>query len=203
MADESESGPVPAVPGDRSRIQPPPHPLDQRWFTHQNDQVYGPYTGHELKTFAAEGIVDGSTSVIREGQETWTKAGEDPVLARIFRVEKPVAPPPAITAGKGATIVQVTNQIGAGPVSAYLDDDAPFGPKSAGVAFLLSFLICGAGQMYNGQVAKGILMLIGCIVLWAAFLGWIINIWSWIDAYQTAKKMNARYKRRLAAGLPI
>jgi hypothetical protein len=202
MTDESEKELVPAGPDDRSKIKPPPHPLDQRWYTHQNDQVYGPYTGHELKTFAADGIVDSSTNVVREGQETWVKAGEDPVLARIFRVERPLAPPPAITAGKGATIVQVTNQIGATPVLGYLDDE-PFGPKSAGVALLLSFLLCGAGQMYNGQVVKGILMLVGCILLWSVFLGWIINLWSWIDAYQTAKKMNARYKRRLASGLPI
>ena len=57
--------------------------------------------------------------------------------------------------------------------------------------------------MYNGQVAKGFLMLFGCIILWFLLLGWIIAIWSWVDAYQTAKKMNARYMRRLAAGMPI
>ncbi len=30
------------------------------------------------------------------------------------------------------------------------------------------------------------------------FLGWIINVWSWIDAYQTARRMNDRYTRLVA-----
>ena len=46
-------------------------------------------------------------------------------------------------------------------------------------------------------------MLIGCVILWFMLLGWIINIWSWIDAYQTAKRMNATYRRRLASRQPI
>lgn len=57
--------------------------------------------------------------------------------------------------------------------------------------------------MYNGQIGKGILMLVLCVALWFVLLGWIINIWSWIDAYQTAAKMNDRYLRRLSAGVRI
>jgi len=63
--------------------------------------------------------------------------------------------------------------------------------KSPGVAVLLSLLICGAGQLYNGEVAKGILMFIGCAVLWTVTLGWIISIWSMIDAYGTAKRLSS------------
>ena len=191
-ADDVNATPLAPVPS--TATSPPPHPLDAQWHLHQNDQVYGPYTGHDLKRFVAEGIVDASSNVVRIGREDWKKAGEDPALSRLFQKAPP--PPASITAKEGATIVQVTNQITS---PAYLDD-GEFGPKSAGLALVLSLLICGGGQMYNGQVAKGVLMLIGCVILWFMLLGWIINIWSWVDAYQTAKKMNARYRRRLAAG---
>jgi len=44
-------------------------------------------------------------------------------------------------------------------------------------------------------------MLIGCILLWLVLLGWIIWIWSMVDAYSTAKQMNLRYQQRILAGL--
>jgi hypothetical protein len=36
--------------------------------------------------------------------------------------------------------------------------------------------------------------------LWFILLGWIIQIWSMVDAYKTAKQMNLRYMRRLQLG---
>jgi TM2 domain-containing membrane protein YozV len=77
----------------------------------------------------------------------------------------------------------------------------PTAQKSPGVALLLSLLICGVGQMYNGQIAKGILMLIGCILAWSFYLGWIVWLWGMVDAYSTAKDMNLRYQQRVIAGL--
>ncbi|MFY9223834.1 MAG: hypothetical protein WAQ98_14265 [Blastocatellia bacterium] len=62
--------------------------------------------------------------------------------------------------------------------------------KNPAVSLLLSVLLTGAGQVYNGQIVKGILMLSSCIVLWGFLLGWIISIWSVYDAYTTAKKIN-------------
>ena len=56
--------------------------------------------------------------------------------------------------------------------------------------------------MYCGRVGKGFLMLFACILLWFVFLGWIIQIWSMIDAYGTAKKMNLRYLARMQAMHP-
>jgi TM2 domain-containing membrane protein YozV len=123
-------------------------------------------------------------------------------LASVFSTPAPKAtasPPANISAAPGASVIHITNQIGT-PINALLLDDG-VGPKSPGIALLLSFVFVGAGQLYNGQIAKGILMFLGCVVLWFALLGWIINIWSWIDAYSTAKAMNQRYLRRLAAGV--
>jgi TM2 domain-containing membrane protein YozV len=62
--------------------------------------------------------------------------------------------------------------------------------KSPGVAALLSFLFVGAGQLYNGHAGKAILMFFGCILLWFVFLGWIVNIWSIVDAYSSADAIN-------------
>lgn len=62
--------------------------------------------------------------------------------------------------------------------------------KNPAVSVLLSVLLTGAGQVYNGQIVKAILMLSSCIVLWGFLLGWIISIWSVYDAYTTAKKIN-------------
>jgi TM2 domain-containing membrane protein YozV len=177
----------------------PPHPLDGEWHIHVSGETYGPYTGHRLGEFIKEGRVDAATQVLAAGSESWTLATQDRHLSSLFRPSKQQNSPP-ITAAAGATVVQITNQIAPAML---MDDMGAFGPKSPGVALLLSLLICGAGQMYCGKVGKGILMLIGCIALWFIFLGWIIWIWSMIDAYATAKDMNLRYLRRLQSGQAV
>ena len=62
--------------------------------------------------------------------------------------------------------------------------------KSPGLAGVLSFLVVGAGQIYNGEAGKGVIMFFGCIFLWLVLLGWIVNIWAIVDAYTTADKKN-------------
>lgn len=206
MTDFSDNPPArrtnvspPAAPGRND----PPHPLDGEWFIHIDGETYGPYSGHRLGEFVKEGRVDGATQVLPVGTEEWKRASEDRRLAALFRPSRQSnlqAPPPVVTAAAGATVVQVTNHIPAQPQIMFLDDGSPFGPKSPGVALLLSFLFCGAGQIYCGRVGKGILMFIGAVLLWLVLLGWIIQIWSMVDAYQTAKKMNLRYLQRLQMG---
>ena len=61
--------------------------------------------------------------------------------------------------------------------------------KNPVVALILSALIVGVGQFYNGDTKKGIVMLLGAIILGALTfgLGWLgILIWSAVDAYQVA-----------------
>ena len=62
--------------------------------------------------------------------------------------------------------------------------------KSPGLALFLSWLCPGAGQLYNGHAGKAILMFIACVLLWFVLLGWVINIWSMIDAYTSANAIN-------------
>jgi TM2 domain-containing membrane protein YozV/RNA polymerase subunit RPABC4/transcription elongation factor Spt4 len=73
----------------------------------------------------------------------------------------------------------------------------PVQRKNEGIAAVLSFLFTGLGQIYNGQIAKGILFVVVGIVfagLIFVLIGilypifWIYNIY---DAYSTAKKINA------------
>ncbi len=64
---------------------------------------------------------------------------------------------------------------------------------------MLSFLIPGLGQMYNGEIGKGILFLILAFVfaaLMIVLIGFILYPILWLygiyDAYNTAKKINQR-----------
>lgn len=196
---------VPAVgpAGIMPISETPPHPLDGQWSMRVDGREFGPYSGRQLETFVAEGRLEPHTEVRRPNGLSWISARDDMTLRRLFPDES--KPPvtasrglemPHVKAAQGSTVVQVTNTIQAPqPMMAPIDMGSD---KSPGVALLLSLLLCGAGQLYNGQVGKGILMFIGCVVLWALFLGWIINIWSMIDAYGEAKSQRARYHAALA-----
>lgn len=178
----------------------PPHPLDKRWFAHVDGQNYGPYSGHDIKRMVEKEQIVDSDFLCPEGGNAWVQAKNDPLLGALFRSRVQSPPQSAPITGNSGTVVQVTNQI-PNLAQAALLLNGPAAPKSPGIALLLSLLIPGVGQMYNGQVAKGILMLIGCILAWLVFLGWIIWIWAMVDAYSTAKEMNLRYQQRVLAGL--
>lgn len=70
--------------------------------------------------------------------------------------------------------------------------------KNPGLAAVLSFLFTGLGQIYNGQIGKGLLY-IGLMVLNVLLMFVIIGLfttplfWGWgiYDAYKTAEKLNA------------
>lgn len=69
--------------------------------------------------------------------------------------------------------------------------------KNPGVAAVLSFFWAGLGQIYNGEIGKGVLLLIvyffSCLMMWI-LIGFITTpilwIYGMIDAYKTAEKMN-------------
>jgi TM2 domain-containing membrane protein YozV len=63
------------------------------------------------------------------------------------------------------------------------------------IAGLLSLLVPGLGQIYNGRVLIGILWLLLTGVSWigsAGTLGWIVHIISAYCAYSYAQKHRAR-----------
>ena len=70
-------------------------------------------------------------------------------------------------------------------------------PKNPGLAAVASFFFAGLGQIYNGEITKGLLLMaiqIVNVVLMIFLIGfvlypiiWVYGIW---DAYTTAEKYN-------------
>ena len=71
--------------------------------------------------------------------------------------------------------------------------------KSAGLAAVLSFLLPGLGQIYNGQIFKGIVLVVMDAInaaLMFILVGFVTHaitvIYAVYDAYKTAERINAR-----------
>jgi TM2 domain-containing membrane protein YozV len=58
------------------------------------------------------------------------------------------------------------------------------GQGSAGnvLAALCSFFIPGLGQLLQGRLLMAIVHFVSAALLWLIFLGWIIHLWSILDA---------------------
>ncbi len=91
--------------------------------------------------------------------------------------------------------------------------------KNSGLAVILSFFIVGLGQIYNGQIGKGLFMLVvyyilvvlawssiasisfgngglitaGLIAVPVVFVIWIIGM---VDAYKSAEKINKNFNKK-------
>ena len=83
---------------------------------------------------------------------------------------------------------------------------APVFYKNPGLAAVLSFFWTGLGQIYNGQIAKGIGLIIIYGVSWLLMLliiGFITTPLLWIygmwDAYKSAERINWEISQRAGA----
>lgn len=58
------------------------------------------------------------------------------------------------------------------------------GQGSAGnvIAALASFFIAGLGQLLQGRILAAILQFVLAALLWLVWLGWIVHLWSILDA---------------------
>lgn len=65
--------------------------------------------------------------------------------------------------------------------------------KSPLLAALCSFIFAGLGQVYNGDVTRGVLIFLGTVIgsLFFVIPGLIVWLYGIYDAYVTAKRMNA------------
>jgi TM2 domain-containing membrane protein YozV len=70
--------------------------------------------------------------------------------------------------------------------------------KNAGLAAVLSFFIPGLGQIYNGQITKGLLIVVVQtinVALTNVLIGFvfypIVLVYAVFDAYRTAQRINA------------
>jgi TM2 domain-containing membrane protein YozV len=71
--------------------------------------------------------------------------------------------------------------------------------KNSGVAAVLSFLWVGLGQIYNGELAKGILLMVVYVFSWLmmfVIIGFfttpVLWVWGIYDAYTTAERINRK-----------
>lgn len=66
--------------------------------------------------------------------------------------------------------------------------------RNAGLDAILSLLIPGLGQMFQGRIARGLVILIltviFCITIIGVIIGFIIWLWNIYDAYKYAKDYN-------------
>ena len=75
--------------------------------------------------------------------------------------------------------------------------------RSPILAAVLSLIVAGLGQIYNGQIGKGVIFIILQLIngaLTTVLIGWIllpiVGLWAVIDAYLIAKRNNERYALR-------
>ena len=50
------------------------------------------------------------------------------------------------------------------------------------IAALCSFFIPGLGQLIQGRLLKAVIHFVLASVLWVVLMGWVIHLWSIIDA---------------------
>lgn len=62
--------------------------------------------------------------------------------------------------------------------------------KDPGISAVLSFFVPGLGQIYNGQIAMGLAMMMLTIGLYFIVVGLFVHVWLIFDAYSYAKKLN-------------
>jgi TM2 domain-containing membrane protein YozV len=57
------------------------------------------------------------------------------------------------------------------------------------LAAICSFFIPGLGQLVQGRLLKAIIMFVLAALLWLILLGWLVHLWSILDAalYQPAR----------------
>jgi hypothetical protein len=92
--------------------------LNSSWRINVSGQVYGPYSGQQIKAFATEGRL-APHSIVQAGEGPWIAAIDDPVLGQLFvqkQVQKPAAPAPA--QGFGARAAAEPTGASAEPTSA-------------------------------------------------------------------------------------
>lgn len=69
--------------------------------------------------------------------------------------------------------------------------------KNSGLAAVLSFFVPGVGQIYNGDILRGIFWLIVTPGFWigsGGLLGWICHLASAFTAHRRAELKNTPYR---------
>ena len=72
------------------------------------------------------------------------------------------------------------------------------GPGSAGnvIAAIASFFYAGLGQLVQGRVVMALIQFVLASLLWLVLLGWIVHLWSIIDAALYEPPWRERWRER-------
>lgn len=94
-----------------------PETLNNTWRINVGGRIYGPYTGHQIRTFAQEGRV-APHSIVQAGEAgPWITAIDDPILGQLFVADEPrKVQAQAATAGAGAPAVATSTPDAPGAV---------------------------------------------------------------------------------------
>ena len=112
---------------------------------------------------------------------------------------RPVPPPPTLPMAAGG---HYGTDAGPSPYATWAPATAGYAvaPKNPAVSLIASFFIPGLGSMLNGEVGKGIGILIGyfaCIFLFFLIVPLLVavGLWVWgmVDAYHGAQQWNRRH----------
>ncbi|MCC6406283.1 MAG: hypothetical protein IT453_03885 [Planctomycetes bacterium] len=83
-----------------------------------------------------------------------------------------------------------------------MTDSIPKFYKNPSIAAVLSFLCTGLGQIYNGEIGKGIVFIVLYFISWGlmfVLIGFVTTpllwIWGMIDAYRSAERINVALAR--------
>jgi TM2 domain-containing membrane protein YozV len=152
------------------------------FFLFKNDQKMGPYSAEQIRIFLGQGLVMTTDQVWADGWTAWMPIGQVPGLAPAQESAQTSQPP---------TTVHSTTT-GYTPPSLHPHITGPLAEgKSPFIACLLSLVIVGTGQFYNGDWVKGWFMLITCILasIFSAGAMWLFwALFSAFDAYRVASR---------------
>lgn len=136
----------------------------------------GPLTRQQIDELIADGVIDRTTYVWKSGMSDWKHAADvpelSPQLAKHAALVEPPAPPGAPAAPPSLSARTTPLQPSAWDSRLSM---SPPSDRNRYIAGILQLLIPGAGRMYLGYLAYGVLQL---LLMPCAGLG---IIWSWID----------------------
>lgn len=136
------------------------------WYYIGHYGQLGPLTREQMDELIQGGVVSRDTYVWRNGMAQWLPAGTVGELDPQFRLADPfVAPPPPPT--YTASPPSLHTQSAPVPVwtqNPYLAHSALKSDRSRTLAGVLQLLVPGAGRMYLGYMAYGVLQLVVCVV---------------------------------------
>jgi len=140
------------------------------FYLSKNGQKLGPYSIEQIQLFIRQGLAVTTDQVWAEGWPAWKPIANVPELA------------PIEVSSERAQVRTVNPQ---------LSENEYAEGKNPTVACVLSLVIVGTGQFYNGDWGKGWFLLITCIIFSAFSFGTLWFFWalmSAIDACMVAAK---------------